>query len=616
MTRRRIALAVLVWCLWLLTVPASERYMSVDEIKPGMVGVGRTVFEGETIADFKVHILGVLRNTIAPQRNLILARLEGGPLAKTGVIAGMSGSPVYIDGRMIGAVSYSLGSFSTEPIAGITPIGEMLAASRLTTSPPAITPVAVPSVITADTWWRAIQARVEPRSPFAGSAAQIRVVHAGSFDPNVATALRPIATPISLGGLPDAMESPLLDTLARAGFVATPTAGGGPWQGSATPAATLRPGDPIGVTLAQGDFNVGATGTVTEVTGTTVYAFGHPFYGLGPTRLPMTRAFVHTILPSLMSSTKLASLGSVIGTFTQDRSTVLAGTLGSGPDMIPMSLALVQPDGKRRVVTCAIIDSPLLTPLLGYVAVGSTISAFERDLGRGTYAVRARIEVRGQTPVEFDDVFAGDGMTAAMASSLAIRLAALVTNDIEKVIIDSVSMEITPTETVDQSFIERVWLDVVDVVPGRPLPIKILLRHHRGATEVRTVMAEVPLYARGPLTLVVADGARLAQYEQRDGASGATPSSLPQLVSQLNRIRGNNRIYVRLYARAAGAVLGSDILPALPNSVLAVIEGDRAASGTTPLNSALMGTWDVPVAVAISGMRTLTVTPTSPTRLP
>src|SRR5215211_5716253 len=126
---RAFLVTVALGALGIAHVPAATPLMPITEVKPGMVGVGRTIFEGAEMKDFKVHILGVLKNVQAPQRNLILARLEGGPLAQTGVIAGMSGSPVYVDGRLIGAVSYSIGAFPKEPIAGITPIGEMIAAT-------------------------------------------------------------------------------------------------------------------------------------------------------------------------------------------------------------------------------------------------------------------------------------------------------------------------------------------------------------------------------------------------------------------------------------------------------------------------------------------------------
>lgn len=616
MTIRRVSIVALLWSAWLLGAPAAERYMDVADIKPGMVGTGRTAFRGNTLEEFQVHILGVLRNTIAPNRDLILARLEGGPLKETGVIAGMSGSPVYIDGRLIGAVSYSLGSFTTEAIAGITPIAEMLDAARAGTARRAPTPVAVPPFLGAEAFQQILAGLLATGpSAFAGAASDVRVLSPATVDPAMASRLRPIATPLNVNGLAPAASAVLLDALAGFGFVGSPAAGGA-FQPGLTPQAALRPGDPVGVTLVNGDYNVGATGTVTDVDGGNVYAFGHPFFGLGPARLPMTTAYVHTILPSLMSSMKVASTGDVIGVFTQDRATVLAGALGAGPDTIPVSLTLTSAAGRQRTLRFAMIEDPFFTPLLAFVGVGSALSTFERDLGTNTYAVRARIDIRGQAAVSFDDVVTGDGAASAAASSVAVPIAALVTNDREPVRIEGVSIDLTTVERARVSTIQRVWVDAVDVRPGKPVPVKIVLRPYRGADEIRTVLVDVPASAEGPLTLVVSDGARLAQLEQRDGLATAAPSSLAQLVSQIQRVKRNNRVYVRLYARDAGAVVGGEPMPGLPNSVLAVIDGDRASSGTSAISSVVIGAWDLPVEFAVSGLRTVTVTPLPALRRP
>ncbi|MDO8836162.1 MAG: SpoIVB peptidase S55 domain-containing protein [Vicinamibacterales bacterium] len=617
MTFRRLSIVAMFWIAWLLGMPAAERHMDVSAIKPGMVGTGRTVFRGTTLEDFQVHILGVLRNTIAPNRDLILAKLEGGPLKETGVIAGMSGSPVYVDGRLIGAVSYSLGSFTTEPIAGITPIAEMLDAARATVARRPAVPVSMPAFVTGDTFQR-VMAGLSAGAPgtFAAVPSDVRVLPPAAVDLALAARLRPIATPLNVSGLAPASAAVLLDALAGFGFVGTPSAGGAPQASASVAQAALRPGDPVGVTLVSGDYNVGATGTVTDVDGGSVYAFGHPFFGLGPTRLPMTTAYVHTILPSLMSSTKVASTGDVIGVFTQDRATVLAGTLGAGPDTIPVSVTLTSAAGQKRTLRFAMIEDPFFTPLLAFVGVGSALSTFERDLGTNTYAVRARIAIRGQAAISFDDVLTGDGAASAAASSIAVPIAALVTNDREPVRIEHVSIELTTVERARVSTIQRVWVDAVDIKPGTAVPVKIVLRPYRGADEIRTVKVDVPASAEGPLTLVVADGSRLAQLEQRDGLAMAAPASLAQLVSQIQRVKRHNRVYVRLYAHDAGAVVGGEPMPGLPNSVLAVIDGDRASSGTSSTSSALIGAWDIPVEFAVSGLRSVTVTPLPALRRP
>src|SRR5205809_2304231 len=167
MTLRRLAFALLLASLALVHTPAQTAQMGIDELRPGMVGVGRTVFEGTRVEEFKVHVLGVLENVIGTHRNLILAKLEGGPLANTGVIAGMSGSPVYIDGRLVGAVSYALGQFSKEPIAGITPIAEMTDATAFSETRPPGARVQVEYPLTRDGLTSAFRKALNRNRPFA-----------------------------------------------------------------------------------------------------------------------------------------------------------------------------------------------------------------------------------------------------------------------------------------------------------------------------------------------------------------------------------------------------------------------------------------------------------------
>src|SRR5688500_720208 len=297
---------------------AQIRTFPVDDLKAGMVGIGKTVFEGDRLDEFQVHVLGVLRNVIGPRRNLILARLEGGPLAHTGVIAGMSGSPVYIDGRLVGAVSYSLGQFSKEPIAGITPIDEMIDAATFAGPRRPAARVELEMPLTPASLRASLREAFSWMRPFADNPADVQVFGDPGVNAGIGTMLRPIATPLTLGGFDATFIDPIASAFRDQGFV--PMMAGAAAQDAPRATQPLRPGDPVGVALMSGDLELGATGTVTEVDGNRVYAFGHPFYSLGPTQFPMTRAYVHTILPSLQSSMKIASTGDVIGTVSQDRS--------------------------------------------------------------------------------------------------------------------------------------------------------------------------------------------------------------------------------------------------------------------------------------------------------
>src|SRR6185436_14145314 len=362
-----IAAVVLALCVGL---PAQTRTFPVDDIRPGMIGVGRTVFDGDRLEDFKVHILGVLRNSVGTRRNLILARLEGGPLANTGVIAGMSGSPVYIDGRLVGAVSYSLGQFPKEPIAGITPIDEMREDATLPGPRRQAARIDLPMPLTQEGLRASLRQAFAWMRPFADNPNDVQVFADGAVSAGMAPLLRPIATPLTLGGFEPGVIDPIAAAFRDQGFLPI-MAGSSQLSSSARAAAPppLRPGDPIGVALLNGDLEVGATGTVTDVDGNHVYAFGHPFYGLGPTEFPMTRAHVFGILPSLAASQKIASTGDVIGIVQQDRATTIAGTLGPGPAMIPIKLTLNAERGTRKTFNISMVRDQLLTPLLAYVSI-------------------------------------------------------------------------------------------------------------------------------------------------------------------------------------------------------------------------------------------------------
>ena len=288
-----------------LALPGQTALMSVDEVQPGMVGRGTTVFEGTTREEFSAHILGVLENVMGPQRSLILARLEGGPLANTGVIAGMSGSPVYVDGRLIGAVSYSLGSFSKEAIAGITPIAEMI---EVATLPPRRTPNPIANVPASPNELRSVLSDMVARRaarPDEGVGFGTRGLSAAEGS-RVASMLRPIATPLVMSGYTREARDLVAELLGDHGFL--PMIGGGVGATVAADPEPLQPGDPVGVSLVRGDLELGSTGTVTHVDGERVYAFGHPFLNLGPTAFPMTRAYVYAVLPSLMASSKLSGV--------------------------------------------------------------------------------------------------------------------------------------------------------------------------------------------------------------------------------------------------------------------------------------------------------------------
>ncbi len=605
-----LLLTVLVGLFGYAALGASTPQMSVSEIRPGMVGVGRTVFEGTKVEEFKVNIIGVLENVIGSHRSLILAKLEGGPLATTGVIAGMSGSPVYINGRMIGAVSYALGSFSKEPIAGITPIAEMTDATLLGEARAPGSKVKVEFPLTREGLTAAFRKAFNWNRPFADTPEDLHATGlsgvAGMTPGQVGTLLRPIATPLAMSGFGPEMSELLGSAFSAQGFIPTGSAaafhnGEMPFDGP------LKPGDAIGVELIDGDLMLGATGTVTSIDGDRVYAFGHPMYNVGPVEYPMTRAYVYTVLPSLMSSSKLSSTGEVIGAFTQDRATAIAGRLGPAPRLVPLTLTLTSEREPARTFHFGLANDQLFTPLMVNAGIANTLFSYERQLGTATFAIHGSAKVKNHEPVTFDNLFSGDQSAINASMYVAAPVAALLGNDYEKLDLESIDLTIAAIEEPRTATLERVWLDDPRPRAGRSVPLKVLLRTYRGEEIVRTVPIEIPANASGTLSVMVSDGGRLAQIEQRE-ARQPQPRSVVQMIRTLNKTRKNNTLYIKLLGNEAGAVVNGEVLSSLPPSVLGVLEADRNGGSFNPLHSATLGEWELPTEHAVNGARTLTIT--------
>jgi hypothetical protein len=591
--------------------PATAMPMHVDEIRPGMVAIGRTVFEGTRVEEFRANILGVLENVIGTNRNLILARLEGGPLANTGVIAGMSGSPVYIDGRLIGAVSYALGAFSKEPIAGITPIAEMTDSVTFggAVRPPGAK-IQIDFPLTAQSLAAALRSGLNWNRPFAEGpgGAELRGANAvaGLAGGQLGALLRPIATPLVMSGFGPEVGDLFSSAFSSQGFV--PTAGAAGLRAGEMPfEGPLKPGDAIGVMLVNGDLQMGGTGTVTHIDSDRVYAFGHPLYNLGPTEFPMTRAYVYTVLPSLFSSFKLSSTGEVIGTFLQDRATTIAGQLGPGPQMIPVTVNLTQARGSSRTFKFEVVNDQLFTPLMTYAALLNTLSSYERQYGAATFSVRGQATVKGHEAIAFDDLFSTAQSATDASAYIVAPLTYLLGNDYEKVEVTGLELNIVSAEEPRRATLERVWIDDPRPRPGRTVPLKVLLRTYRGEDEVRTIPVQIPAHATGTLSVMVTDGSRLEQLELRESRTAPQLRSVQQVIKTLNTARRNNTLYVRLLGTQAGAVVNGEVLSSLPPSVLAVLEADRNGGNFNPVRSATIGEWELATEHAVTGSRTLSL---------
>jgi hypothetical protein len=321
----------------------------------------------------------------------------------------------------------------------------------------------------------------------------------------------------------------------------------------------------------------------------------------------MTRAYVYTLLPSLSSSAKLSSTGEVIGTFFQDRATAIAGRLGSGPSLLPVTMTLeAVRGGGRRTFKFNVVKDQLFGPLMTYTALVNTLTSYERQFGTTTYEVQGRVQVKDHGVIALDNIFSGENAPSNTSAYVVAPITAMVNNEYEKVDLESIDLTVRSTEEPKVATIERVWIDDPRPRAGRQVPLKVLLRSYRGEDILRTIPIEIPANARGNIAVMVSDGQRLNVSENRE-ARLPQPRSVPQLVRALNKSRRNNTLYVKLMGSDAGAVVNGELLSSLPPSVLAVLESDRSSGNVSLLQTATLGEWQLRTEHAVSGVRTLTV---------
>jgi hypothetical protein len=420
-------------------------------------------------------------------------------------------------------------------------------------------------------------------------------------------ALSPLALPLVFSGFePDTFE------WARGVFSAmgfAPVMGGGGAAASPGPLPDLAPGAAVGVSLVEGDLDLSVTGTITHIDNGRVYAFGHPFYNLGPTQFPLKKAWVFSIFPSLQVSWKITAALDAVGTMDQDRTTAISGRLGPPPRMIPVEVRLVSARAPVRTFRFRMVEDELFTPLLGYVSLLSVLQGHERAFGAATLRLDARLVLAGGREVRLRDVVASDRPASQAAAVLAGPLALLVGNDFEKVTIERLDVSVDAVESLEEAKVVRAWVDRrLPLRPGTVAPLRVELRTHRGETVIETLQVAIPPSApTGNYTLLVGDAATMDAVEQREMRQPFVPRDMAQLLHALNRLRAGNRVYARLTRLGGGAIVGGEYLPALPGSVLAVLSSADQGTSVVPLPTSAVWAGDLGTDRAISGWRQSTV---------
>ena len=573
-------------------------FYPLDRVQPGQQGYGKTVFQGSQLERFGVEVLGVLRN-VGPKRNMILARLSGEKLERTGVFAGMSGSPVYLEDQLVGAVAFTF-TFITEPIVGITPIHEMI---NIFTESPA---TRVDSGRPVDPYQLYEVAHRRGIST-AYERPRFRVDPSWTSGRNLGS-LQPIATPLNMSGFTPGSIQQFASQLDLLGWV--PVWGMGTAQLGAGDDAPLEAGSTISVQLVRGDIDISASGTVTHVSGNKVYAFGHPFMNMGYTDLPLNKASVLTIIPSLMTSQKVSATGQFVGSIKQDRATGILGMIGEEPQLVPVEVRLRTSRNELKQYNFELADDRLLTPLLMNLSVQNSIVASERSIGDQTLRVKSTISVRGQEDVNFEntisDQFSGPTL-AALTASAPVNF--LLNSGFDDVVMEKIDVEITVVEQAREALLEKVWQDRVEVEPGEEVQLTVFLRQSDGETVAKKYPVKIPEeMSPGPLKIVIADGVSLEAADAKTNQGTFIPKDVGQLIRAINNLKKNDRLYIRLTRDRSGAVVAGEGMTDLPPSLLALYGSGKTMGDTQPVSQVVYAEHELPATdFVVQGGREITV---------
>ncbi|MDP9194644.1 MAG: hypothetical protein M3P06_23350 [Acidobacteriota bacterium] len=563
------------------TVHAAER-MPLSEVRKGMKGYGLTVFEGTKVEKFDIEILGVLHN-IGPDQNLILARVDHPVVARAGIIAGMSGSPIFVDGKAIGALAYAW-QFSKEPVAGITPIEEMLKIGRVTT-PPGASPAGSPRMsldgvrprMTAVEMLGFI-AKQDPAGAFEKLVKGMGATPMNSAV-NSTGGIRRIALPMSMSSFSAETVQRFSPYFEQLGFVAVPSGTASSSTAADKPNAktTFAPGDPVGAVLLNGDFNVAASGTVTFLDGDHVYAFGHPFLDMGEINFPMATSEVVTVLPSLANSFKFSNTGPIVGVLQQDRAAGIMGTLGAKPDMIPVEVIL-NGSGPPQTYRVNLVRHSHLSPLMLAMVADSVVANAQRAAGERTVRMEGEIQLKGFAPIRLREGWAGQQARQSIPQYLAVVAGYLMSNEFRQTEIEGIKIHIRHDD--DLRIAKLMEASLVTplkghIAPGDTVKVRTVLKPFRGEPFVEMFDVRIPDdQPAGSAYLLVGSGSVMNAIDFT--LVPPDPRTLEQVLGVIERLRPSTDLTVALYSTGEGAVTSGVYLPNLPPSMRAVLAADTS----------------------------------------
>jgi hypothetical protein len=571
-----IRIAAILTCLAATALPTSAaetplvrpksgkvEIMPLAEVKQGMKGTAWTVFQGTEPEPVPVEIVGIARNMWGPKQDIILGKM-GGKAARTNVAKGMSGSPVYINGKLIGAVSLGLSQFSPDAICGITPIELMLE-------------------INGGDQSRPVAARAPGKAVALGDA--------------LLESLVPIESPLVFSGITGDTLSDFSSVFQQMGVRTVQGTGAVLTHGSKPVAGwehALNPGDSVATVLVDGDMGISAFGTVTYNDGNRVLAFGHPLFNLGPVDMPLAKSEVVLTLASQFQPSKMANATEIVGALRQDRHSGIMGELGATSPMIPVTLNVRSLDAKEELLSQKSFHYNVFvhqkwTPTLMMMTLYNSISNLNDFADEATYRLSGKVEMNGPHNIGLATMQAtGDmPMPAPMALALWLgdKLNRLYLNNVNTPDVKGVTLNLDLLPERRVAAIETGWVANTEVQAGDELAVKVSLRPYRGEPMQREVTVKIPAgLAKGEHRILLSDADTLNRMQNAAGFMNRF-IDVPQAISLLNQERTNNRLYVSLVKASPTAYFEDKAMPSMPASVLNVIQAGRASNRamvTTP----------------------------------
>jgi hypothetical protein len=572
-----------------------QQTISVDQIHTGMRGVAYTVFQGIKPEPMDVEVLGVLHNVNGPKGDIILIRLHGTKVEYTGVVAGMSGSPVYLDGKLAGALAFRIGEFSKEPIAGVTPIADMLEINALDRSPAEEAAAAQPQVD-----------RTAGKTSAPGETGAL-----GSSTQGFANYLKPIETPLVFNGFSEDAIRRFAPEFASAGIV--PVMGAGAVSDDKQP-EPLEPGSAVSAILVRGDMDIAATCTVTYIDPQRLLACGHPLLQFGAVDLPMNKAQVLATLPSPLNAFKIVNTTEEAGVFVQDRHTGILGVFNKQPEMIPVTLTIHGAAGtQKKEFHYEVLNNPRLSPVAIMATVFNALHGVNEYGEEITYRLSGSINVKGFPEVSLKNMFAPaeNGQPAAMQAALTLgdRFGRIYDNAYSAPAVQSVKLDFDLVRERRWARLESARTDVTEARPGDQVMVETVLAPYRGERLVQSIAVRIPPSAsKGTLRILVSDGETLDRVGRVNPAFGRK-LDLASTIALLNKEHTNNRVYVSLLEADPEARVADKVMPTLPISVMNVMEGMRGnqemiVSGESSVDE----TATAPLDYVVSGAQLLTIT--------